>query len=145
MSTVGPRRQARECALQVLFAADLCKQLAPEAVASSFDDILKEFTLPARARARTRELVMGVAHNLKQIDERIAGASDRWKLYRLATVDRNVLRISVYELQFEPGTPCEIVIDEALEVARRFASEESRSFVNGVLDRIARQAEPLPD
>jgi N utilization substance protein B len=80
-----------------------------------------------------------VAHNLKCIDERISAASERWKLYRLATVDRNVLRIAAYELLFEPATPAEIVIDEALEIARRFASEESRSFVNGILDRIARE------
>ena len=137
MSASGPRRQARECALQVLFAADVQRRLTPEALSSSYDDILKEFTLPARARSRARELVMGVAHNLKQIDERISAASDRWKLYRLATVDRNVLRISVYELMFEPETPREIVIDEALEIARRFSSEDSRSFVNGILDGIA--------
>jgi N utilization substance protein B len=123
----------------VLFAADVRKRLTPEAVATSYDDILKEFTLPARARSRARELVMGVAHNLKCIDERISEASDRWKLYRLATVDRNVLRIAAYELLFEPEIPAEIVIDEALEIARRFASEESRSFVNGILDRIARE------
>ena len=79
--------------------------------------------------------------NRKPIDERIAAASTRWKLHRISAVDRNILRIATYELLFEPEVPTEVVIDEALEVARRYASEASPAFVNGILDEIARQRE----
>jgi len=138
MAGAGPRRQAREAALQVLFAADVSRQLAPDRVLDVFEDVLRSFSLPNRARARTRQLVLGVAHNLKQIDEQIGAASVRWKVYRLGTVDRNILRIATFELLLELDTPTEVVLDEAVEITRRFADERSRSFVNGVLDLIAR-------
>ena len=139
MAVRGPRRQGREAALQVLYAADLAQRLEPEAIEEFYRQIIDEFSLPTRARERARELAMGVALNRKPVDERISGASTRWKLYRIATVDRNVLRIATYELIFEPETPAEVVIDEAVEIARRFAGEASPGFVNGVLDVIARQ------
>jgi N utilization substance protein B len=134
----GPRRHAREAALQVLFAAEAKGELDPEVVGSTYDQVLQEFSLPRRSRERAHVLVMGVAQNLKAIDERISTASAHWRVPRLAGVDRNVLRIASYELLFEPETPAEVVIDEAVEIARRFASDSSPAFVNGVLDAIAR-------
>ena len=139
----GPRRQAREAALQVLFAADARGDLTTGALEPLFEQVLQEFSLPPRARERARALVDGVAQNLKAIDERIERASDRWRLSRLARVDRNVLRVASYELLFEPETPPEVVIDEAVEIARRFASESSPAFVNGVLDAVARDREAI--
>ena len=135
----GPRRQGREAALQVLFAVDTCRALEPPQVARIFAEIVEEFSLPSRARARALELALGVARELKTIDEAIAKASDHWKLHRLATVDRNVLRVATFELLYEPATPAEVIIDEAVEIARRFSSETSPGFVNGVLDMIAKQ------
>ncbi len=140
-AAVGPRRKAREAALQVLFAAEVSRQLDSESVAAAYDEVLREFSLPTRARERARVLVDGVAANLKAIDEQIERASLRWKLGRLASVDRNVLRIATYELLYEPETPVAVVIDEAVEVARRFAGSPSPAFVNGVLDEIARARE----
>jgi N utilization substance protein B len=137
----GPRRQAREAALQILYAAEVSGKLEPDAVEQVYREVIDEFSLPARCRDRARELVVGVGLNLKRIDERISAASTRWKLYRIAAVDRSILRIATYELLFEPEIPTEVVIDEALEVSRRFASESSPAFVNGVLDVIARQRE----
>ena len=137
MSGSGPRRKAREAALQVLFAADSAP-LDTRSVQSSYDEVLREFSLPRAARERAQKLVLGVAQNLKAIDECIGRASERWKLERLARVDRNVLRVAAYELLFEPETPTEVVIDEAVEIARRFAGDSSPAFVNGVLDAIAR-------
>jgi N utilization substance protein B len=132
---------AREAALQVLFAADLAHAaLDGEAVRSAFDDVSAEFELPRRARERALELCLGVVHHLKDIDLAIARASEHWKVERLAAVERNVLRVAAYELLFEPATPAEVVIDEAVEVARRFASDKSPAFVNGVLDVVARNA-----
>jgi N utilization substance protein B len=141
MGSHGPRRMAREAALQVLFAADLTNPaLDADAVRSAFDDVSAEFELPKRARERALALCLGVVHHLKDIDLAIAGASEHWKVERLAAVERNVLRVAAYELLFEPETPAEVVIDEAVEVARRFASEKSPAFVNGVLDVVARNA-----
>ncbi len=135
----GGRRQAREAALQVLYSLDIARKLTPESADEAYASILGEFSLPVRARTRARTLAAGVTQNLKLIDERISTASAHWKLHRLATVDRNVLRIATYELLFESETPAEVVIDEAVEVARRFGADGSPAFVNGVLDEIARR------
>lgn len=141
MGSHGPRRMAREAALQVLFAADLSSGVVDvEAVRAAFENVSAEFELPKRARERALELCLGVVHHLKDIDLAIARASEHWKIERLAAVERNVLRIAAFELLFEPKTPAEVVIDEAVEVARRFASERSPAFVNGVLDVVARNA-----
>jgi N utilization substance protein B len=139
---VGPRRQAREAALQVLYAADVSGQLGPDAVDRVFDQVAGEFSLPRRARERAAELCGGVVHNLERIDAAIAGASTAWKLHRLAAVERNVLRIAAFELLCEAAPP-EIVIDEAVEIARRFGGSRTPAFVNGVLDALWRaQKEP---
>ena len=140
MGTHGTRRMAREAALQVLFAADHGRpDLDVEAVRSSFDDVCAEFNLPSRTHKRALELAVGVAVNRKDIDLEIGRASEHWKVERLAAVDRAVLRIATFELLYEPATPTEVVIDEAVEVARRFAGDKSPAFVNGVLDVVAKQ------
>jgi N utilization substance protein B len=139
MATRGPRRQAREAALQILYAAEVSQKLDPESIEQVLREIIDEFSLPARCRERARDLALGVGLNRKPIDEEISAASTRWKLHRISAVDRNILRIAAYELLYEPEIPTEVVIDEALEIARRFASEASPAFVNGVLDVIARQ------
>ena len=138
MAARGARRQAREAALQVLYAADTANRLEPEWVEEITEQVMREFRLPRRARDRVQELVTGVVLNRKPIDEQITLASTRWKLHRLAAVDRNVLRIATYELLFEPDTPAEVVIDEAVEISKRFSGGESPAFTNGVLDVIAR-------
>ena len=140
MGTHGPRRMAREAALQVLFAADVANpEFDVEAARGAFEDVAAQFKLPPRAHERALELCVGVARSRKDIDLEIGRASAHWKVERLAGVDRAVLRIATYELLYERDTPTEVVIDEAVEVARRFASEKSPAFVNGVLDLIARQ------
>ncbi len=140
MGSHGTRRMAREAALQVLFAADHANaELDVEAVRASFEDVCAQFNLPQRTHVRALELAVGVASNRKEIDLEIARASEHWKVERLAAVDRAVLRIAAFELLYEPTTPTEVVIDEAVEVARRFAGDKSPSFVNGVLDLVAKQ------
>ena len=89
-------------------------------------------------RAFSEELVHGVYSARDELDERIGRAASRWRIERMAVVDRNVLRMALYEMDLEPKTPAAVVIDEAIEVARRFSNEESASFVNGVLDAIRR-------
>ena len=138
MASAGPRRMARETALQVLFAADLSGEVNPESVVACFEEVAREFSLPSRARRWAQELARGVAENLKQIDENIGRASTNWQIHRIATVDRNILRVAAYELLLEE-TPTEVIIDEAVEIARRFASQTSPAFVNGVLDVLGRE------
>ena len=135
MSEPGLRRRAREAALQVLFAADTGREVDAD---SAFEEVLREFSLPQRAREHALELVRGVAANRKAIDEAISSCSTHWKVERLATVDRNILRVATYELLFEPSVPPEVVMDEAVEIARRFGGGPSPAFVNGVLDQIAK-------
>jgi len=130
----APRRESRKLALQVLFAADLghsdCFETALERVAEHFD-------LHPGAVAFAKELVVGVQASRECIDARIREHARNWRLERMAAVDRNLLRLAVYELA-DTDTPAEVVIDEAVELARDFGSEPSPAFVNGVLDAVAR-------
>jgi N utilization substance protein B len=140
----GPRRQAREAALQVLYAADLSGKLAPDVVERVFEQVAVEFSLPRRVRERALELSSGVVHEISRLDAAIAGASTAWKLHRVAAVERNVLRIAAFELLCE-AAPAEVVIDEAVEIARRFGGARTPAFVNGVLDALWRaEREPAP-
>jgi N utilization substance protein B len=137
MGDVGPRRQAREAALQVLYAADVAGKLDPDSVECVFEQVATEFSLPRRARERAAELCTGVVGNLAKLDAAIAGASTAWKLHRIPAVERNVLRIAGFELLCEAAPP-EVVIDEAVEIARRFGGARTPAFVNGVLDALWR-------
>lgn len=134
---MGQRRRARECALQMLFQIDLAGG-NPEEVFPGFwagqqpeEDV----------RAFAERLVRGVIRERARLDPIIAAAAENWRLERIATVDRNVLRIAVFELLHERDTPAVVCIDEAIEIAKRFGSEDSGGFINGVLDAIRRRVE----
>jgi N utilization substance protein B len=145
---VGPRRRARECALQVLFSLDVNPTLTPPQALAHF---WRDFVAEARSAddgdgAETAEvtlfaeqLVRGTVENLEEIDRIVQRASKNWRLERMARVDRNVLRLATYELRFEPEVPAKVVINEAIEVARRYGAAESPAFVNGLLDRISQE------
>ncbi len=105
-----------------------------EAIARFFEN----FDADARARERAESLVRGVLEHRARIDEVIAAHSPRWRIERMALVDRNVLRLCVHELLFDEETPPAVVIDEGVEIAKRFGAEQSAAFVNGVLDSAAR-------
>ena len=92
-------------------------------------------------RAFAQELVLGVMRHRAMLDGIVAGSSAHWRVERMAVVDRNVLRMAVYEMLFTPDTPRVVIIDEAIEVAKRFGGEESGAFVNGVLDAIRKSAD----
>ncbi len=129
---MGRRRSAREFALQVLFQIDLTESAA--------DEVLGQFwsrqDAESDVRAFTERLVRGVVDRRAEIDSRIVAASENWRIERMGVVDRNVLRIAVYELSSEEGTPEAVVINESIEIAKRFGSEGSGSFINGILDSI---------
>lgn len=133
---MGSRRKARECALQMLFAADVAETPADEVVRSYWAE-LGETDLDATAREFATRLAARTLSNLELLDERIRSRAEHWRISRMAVVDRNILRLAVYEFLYEP-TPRTVAINEALEIARRFSTYEATQFINGILDAIKR-------
>jgi len=133
---MGSRRKARECALQMLFAADVA-EMPPDEVVRSYWAELGESDLDETARAFATRLATGTLSNLAMLDERIRSRAEHWRISRMAVVDRNILRLAVYEFLYEP-TPRTVAINEALEIARRFSTYEATQFINGILDAIKR-------
>ncbi|MGI8919772.1 MAG: transcription antitermination factor NusB [Pyrinomonadaceae bacterium] len=133
---MGSRRKARECALQMLFAADVA-ETSPEEVVRTYWAELGEAELEAPARDFATRLAVGTLARLEELDERIRSRAEHWRITRMAVVDRNILRLAVYEFLFEP-TPRTVAINEALEIARRFSTYEATQFINGILDAIKR-------
>src|SRR6185369_9487467 len=133
---MGSRRKARECALQMLFAADVAGTRGDE-LARTFWSELADGDLDPQAREFATKLAIGALAHLTEVDERIRSRAEHWRIARMALVDRNVLRLAVYEFLHEP-TPRTVTINEALEIARRFSSYEATQFINGILDAIKR-------
>jgi len=135
------RRHSRRLALQVLYAADLAFQASGEGAVmdpdATFEDVATHFDLPLGARDFAKQLVAGVSGSREAIDVCVAEHARNWRVERMATVDRNVLRLAVYELM-QGETPHNVIINEAIELARDFGSDRSPAFVNGVLDAVAR-------
>ena len=131
------RSRAREVALQVLFQHDANAAMARKAVEAFVRDRLKDKASIAYAL----KLADGVVEKRDEIDGHLSAASDNWKLVRMAVVDRNVLRLGTFELLARDAPP-PVVIDEAIELARRYGSADSPAFVNGVLDKIHRSLLP---
>jgi N utilization substance protein B len=132
---MGTRRKSRELAMQMLFQGDLGKQ-TPEEVRRLFwmsrDDV------DAETRGFAEDLYRMATTRQVEIDGLIEAHAQNWRLERMAVVDRNVLRAAVAEMLGYPSTPAAIIINESLEIARRYAAPESVQFLNGVLDAIAR-------
>ncbi len=132
MTAVGARRRARELALRVLYEADIGRQ----AVAAVIGRV--EHDVPARERAFFHALCEGVWHDRERIDVLLAQFTTEWSVDRLASTDRAILRMAVYEMD-QLGTPVPVVISEAVGLAKGYGTEASGKFVNGVLGAIARQ------
>lgn len=135
---MGPRRKARECALQILFQLEF----------NSGDpkDLIRVYWEYQKASPQVRTygtwLVETFLGNRPAIDAAVQAASKNWRLARMAVVDRNILRIAVAELLYEPTLVPAIVMDEAIEIAKRYSGDESAVFVNGVLDAVVRGLSP---
>ena len=108
---------------------------------AAFDEVGAHFELPEGARAFAKELVLGVARHRGSLDRQIGEHANNWRIERMASVDRNVLRLGAYEL-LHGDAPVAVVIDEAVELARRFGGDRSPGFVNGVLDALAAAVRP---
>ena len=140
---MGTRRKARECALQMLFAADVAKTLEASVLTGNYWMELGEPTLDEATREFSNQLTVGSLREAEKIDETIRTRAEHWRIERMAIVDRNVLRLAVYEFLFT-DTPHTVIINEALEIARRFSTFEATQFINGILDAIKHDLEKNP-
>jgi N utilization substance protein B len=129
---MGARRKARELALQMLFENDIAGTKPDEMFHRSAD--LKK--APQSVRDFTERLVSGTLAHRDDLDAIISRQADHWRLARMPIVDRNILRLALFELLHEPATPRPVVIDEALEIAKRFSTPRSSQFINGILDGV---------
>lgn len=127
------RSKAREVALQALFQLE-CPRRSP----FPYEEFVKRRLLEDTQLAFCRQLVMGSRAYHREIDDRISNAAENWRIARMAGIDRNILRMAAYELLYQPTTAGRVVVDEAVELAKKFGSLDSAKFVNGVLDRLWR-------
>src|SRR5436190_18235086 len=134
---MGPRRKAREYALQMLFQWDITRDSIDQIAATFFNGQDEEPAVIAFAR----QLVTQTVENVERIDALIGQHAEHWRLDRMAVVDRNLLRLASQEFLFDKETPKTVVINEAIEIARRFSSHESPQFINGILDSIRKDIE----
>lgn len=128
----GERRRSRERALELLYEAE-CKQLP-------FDELLAE--LPLAPEPYASRIVRGVEHDLGRIDDLLEAHASGWPLERMPAVDRSLLRIACYELLDEPEVPTAVVIDEAVDLAKSYSTEDSGRYLNGVLSAVAAEVRP---
>lgn len=136
---MAARHRSRRRALQVLFEWDMRGEPVDGAIAHYYETLYSEENEKKPKPDRfMEELARGTVANAEQIDQKIEAKSEHWRLQRMAVVDRNILRLAIYELS-QQAVPAPVVIDEALELARQFSSDESLSFINGVLDAVHRQ------
>ncbi len=135
---MGARRTARERALQALYQLDMSGGSPDEALNAAWDSIAAEMPRPdPAAKQFARELIDGVVKHLRDIDSLIEEHSHNWRLDRMDRIDRNVIRLAVFELKFREDIPRKVSLNEAVELGKLFGTEGSSSFINGLLDRIA--------
>ncbi len=134
---MGSRRKSRECALQMLFQRDFQSCALQDVFAHYWED----HQVSDEVQAFAEKLVEGVFRNHQEIDDLIKQHSTNWRLDRMPTVDRNILRIATYELLFEHEIASRVSLNEAIEIAKRYGAVDSGAFINGVLDPIAKALE----
>lgn len=132
---MGERRKSREFALQILFGMDMTRSSASEALRlfwatnnSASNDV----------RSFTEEIVRGAEEKSGELDSLISNFSSNWKITRMSATDRNILRLAVYELKFCKDIPARVTLNEAIEIAKQYGTQDSGSFVNGILDKVAK-------
>jgi transcription antitermination protein NusB len=136
---MGTRRNSREIALQFLYQEDFtigADQQFGYDLEERFELFCNLFQVNRKARAYAVELLQGVSSNLTRLDQLISEAATNWRMTRIAPTDRNLLRIAVFEILVRSDVPPQVAINEAVEIAKRFAGDDSPKFINGVLDAI---------
>jgi N utilization substance protein B len=136
---MGKRRKARESTLQILFQLEFNDR----GLENIFDSFWQEKKASREIKEYCQWLVEGIVSHRERIDRLIQSVSENWRLDRMALVDRNVLRVAVFELLYEENLAPAIVIDEAIEVSKKYSSEESATFVNGILDAVRKKIEKM--
>jgi len=134
---MGKRRKSRELALQVLYQIEMSECDAEE----NFDLFWRHFTPSDNFKEFSQKIVKGVCQHREEIDTLIEKHSEHWRLKRMTIVDRNILRSAIFELIFCPDIPTKVILNEAIELSKKFSSEKSGSFVNGILDRVSHQVD----
>ncbi len=130
---MGLRRDGREAAIQFLYQVDTHK---PTNVEESLAEFWKQNDVSKNVREFANDLLRGALEKLPEVDAKIRTLADNWDFERLAAVDRNILRLAVYEMLFRPEIPPVVSINEAIEIAKKFSTSESGKFVNGLLDQV---------
>ncbi len=132
---MGARRKARELALQMLYQFDMSGN-PPDQIIDTFEEL-------AKSKPNTREfatkIFLGTIDHMPEIDKMLTEQADNWRLSRMAVVDRNIIRMSIYEFLHEDDTPKLVIIDEAIEIAKKFGTQKSSQFINGILDGILKK------
>ncbi|MCX8031225.1 MAG: transcription antitermination factor NusB [Thermodesulfovibrionales bacterium] len=137
------RRKAREYALQFLYAMDIKDKLNNKNL-SYLKDELRFFWDEFKEKDKdiiefSEGIILGTIENLKEIDKYIISVAQNWKLNRMSAVDRNILRFSTYEIIYRKDIPAAVTMNEAIEIAKQFSASESAAFINGILDKIAKE------
>jgi N utilization substance protein B len=147
---MASRRRAREYTLQALFQADVAAVEVSGALNSLWTGILEDDDASLGGRQADEEeidfashIAEGVERERDQLDKKIESCSTNWRMSRMSPVDRNILRLAAYELIFMPEIPSHVTLNEAIELAKKFGTSQSKGFVNGILDRLAREAGQL--
>ncbi len=140
-SSKAERRAARALILQILYEIDVAHHETAQVLA----DHLEEAEFEEAAERFVRGMVLGVKQHAAELDEYIHKVAPEWPVEQMAAVDRNILRVAIYELLYQPDTPLRVAINEAVELAREFGSESSRRFINGALGTFAKEYTPPRD
>ncbi len=127
------RTLSREAALKILYASDVSKETGRESVKKYWEN---NDPSSEDIRSFSEVIVFGVGEHQGEIDGVISGFAKNWQLERMATIDRNILRIASFELLYLPGTPSKVIINEAVELAKKYGDKDSSKFVNGILDKV---------
>ncbi len=133
---MGLRRDGREAAIQFLYQVDAYKPRDVETALAAFWEQTDE---PKNVRDFATKLIHGALEKMPEVDAKLRGLADNWDFERLAVVDRNILRLAIYEMLFCPEIPPVVSINEAIEIAKKFSTAESGKFVNGLLDRVKKE------
>lgn len=140
---MGLRRKSREMTLQFLFGHDFQERsCAPDEVAQAYEDFIQVFEVDNRALPYGRELIEGLCAHRGEIDSLLVKHSHNWRLERMSLVDRNILRIAIYEMVHGKDVPAQVAINEALEIAKRYSVADSIGFINGILDSVQNSFAP---
>jgi len=138
---MGTRRKSRELALQALFQGEI----SGPAGLLDFEEFCAHFQVNKKSVPYARKLLDGVREKEGVINRLISRYAQNWRLERMSVIDRNILRIAVYELYYQDDVPTSVAINEAVEIAKRFSTDDSGPFINGILDAMAKEEPSVPD